>query len=233
MVNLGNDWDGILSEEFQKSYYLELRQFLKQEYGRYTVYPHMNDIFNALKTTAYSAVKAVILGQDPYHNPGQAHGMCFSVKNGQPPPSLVNIYKEIDDNIYKGTGNREQGTGSDTGHDTRRNGDLTAWARQGVLLLNTVLTVRENSPLSHRDKGWEIFTDAVIGALNRREKPVVFLLWGSHAQKKAVLITNERHHILRAAHPSPLSAFNGFFGCGHFKTANEILMEQGESAIDW
>jgi uracil-DNA glycosylase len=220
MVKFGNDWDGVLSCEFEKEYYLALRQFLRHEYGGYTVYPDMNDIFNALKTTAYSAVKAVILGQDPYHNPGQAHGMCFSVKNGIPPPSLVNIYKEIDGNI------KGEGKGI-------RNGDLTAWARQGVLLLNTVLTVRQNSPLSHRDKGWETFTDAVICALNKREKPVVFLLWGSHAQKKAALITERRHHILRAAHPSPLSAFNGFFGCGHFAKTNEILKISGEKEINW
>ena len=220
MVKFGNDWDDILAEEFKKDYYLQLRQFLRHEYGGYTVYPHMNDIFNALKTTAYSAVKAVILGQDPYHNPGQAHGMCFSVKNGIPPPSLVNIYKEIDDNIKSG----DKGS---------RNGDLTAWARQGVLLLNTLLTVRKNSPLSHKDKGWEIFTDAVINALNKREKPVVFLLWGAPAQKKAALITERRHHILRAAHPSPLSAFNGFFGCGHFAKTNEILNAAGEPPITW
>ena len=220
MVSFCNDWDGILADEFTKDYYLNLRQFLKQEYGGYTVYPHMNDIFNALKTTPYSGVKAVILGQDPYINPGQAHGMCFSVKNGQPPPSLINIYKEIDEN-YK------------MGDTPPRNGDLTDWAKQGVLLLNTVLTVRAGVSLSHKDKGWETFTDTVIGALNKREKPVVFLLWGSHAQKKAALITERRHYILKAAHPSPLSAFNGFFGCGHFSKTNEILKTNGEETIIW
>ena len=223
MVKLGNDWDEIIGGEFQKNYYLELREFLKQEYGKYAVYPNMNDIFNALKTTPFGAVKAVILGQDPYHNPGQAHGMCFSVRNGQPPPSLVNIYKEIDDN----------NKAADVTRQGKRDGDLTDWAKQGVLLLNATLTVRENSPLSHKDKGWEMFTDAVIKALNRREKPVIFLLWGSHAQKKAAFITDDRHHILRAAHPSPLSAYNGFFGCGHFRKANEILAEMGEGPIVW
>lgn len=223
MVSLGNDWDGILKGEFEKGYYLALREFLKCEYGNYTVYPDMRDIFNSLKTTPYSAVKAVILGQDPYHNPGQAHGMCFSVKNGRPPPSLVNIYKEIDDN----------NKGIDVSARGPRDGDLTSWAKQGVLLLNTVLTVRENSPLSHRGMGWEIFTDAVISALNRRLRPVVFLLWGSHAQKKAALITEDRHYILKAAHPSPLSAFGGFFGCGHFMKTNGILKETGQEPIIW
>jgi len=220
MIKLENDWDAFLEEETAKDYYRELRRFLVNEYKTKTIYPKAGDIFNALKFCPLANIKAVILGQDPYHNPGQAHGMCFSVKNGIPPPSLVNIYKEIDDNIKSG----DKGS---------RNGDLTAWARQGVLLLNTLLTVRKNSPLSHKDKGWEIFTDAVINALNKREKPVVFLLWGAPAQKKAALITERRHHILRAAHPSPLSAFNGFFGCGHFAKTNEILNAAGEPPITW
>ena len=220
-VKLGNDWDEILGDEFKKPYYSELREFLKTEYGTYTVYPPMEDIFNSLKATPYSAVKAVILGQDPYHNPGQAHGMCFSVKRGvQPPPSLLNIYKEI---------NAEYPDGKCDCSD----GYLEDWARQGVLLLNTVLTVRAHTPMSHRGRGWETFTDAVIKRLNEREKPVIFLLWGSPARAKASLITNPRHFILQAAHPSPLSA-TGFFNCGHFKRANRIITEYelGEE-IDW
>lgn len=220
MVNLGNDWDEILADEFKKGYYLSLRQFLKDEYSNYIVYPPMHDIFNALKATPYGGVKAVILGQDPYHNPGQAHGMCFSVKNGRPPPSLINIFKEIDDNA----GGGEKGP---------RTGDLTAWAEQGVLLLNTVLTVRENRPLSHCGKGWESFTGAVISALNKREKPVIFLLWGSQAKAKAALITEKRHYVLTAPHPSPLSAYSGFFGCGHFAAANGILKGLGEKPVVW
>ena len=219
MVKFGNDWDEVLKGEFEKEYYLKLRQFLRVEYGNYTVYPPMEDIFNALKVTAYNSVKAIILGQDPYHNPNQAHGMCFSVKNGVPPPSLVNIFKEIDNN--------------NEGERGERNGDLTGWAKSGVLLLNTVLTVRENQPLSHRDKGWEIFTDAVIAALNRREKPVIFLLWGAQARAKKALITNPSHIVLTAAHPSPLSAYSGFMGCGHFKQVNTILVNRGEGPIIW
>ncbi len=219
MVNLGNDWDDILSAEFKKDYYLKLREFLKDEYARFKVYPPMHDIFNALRTTAFKSVKAVILGQDPYHNLGQAHGMCFSVMNGAPPPSLQNIYREIDNN-----NDMEKGS---------RSGDLTGWAQSGVLLLNTVLTVRENQPLSHKGKGWETFTDAVINALDKREKPVIFLLWGAQAKAKAQLISGRQHIVLTAAHPSPLSAYNGFFGCGHFKRVNEILKERGETPISW
>ena len=220
MVRLNNDWDNLLKDEFQKDYYLRIREFLKKEYSEQTIYPNMHDIFNALKATPYNNVKVVILGQDPYHNPGQAHGMSFSVKEGiQPPPSLLNIYKEIE---------------SEFGIEMPKDyGYLQQWAEQGVLLLNTVLTVRENKPQSHKECGWEIFTDRIIELLNEREEPIVFLLWGSNAKSKKRLITNENHLILEAVHPSPLSAYRGFFGCGHFKKANEFLSENGLSPISW
>jgi uracil-DNA glycosylase len=215
MVHLGNSWDALLADQFEQDYYLNLREFLKSEYRTARVYPPMNDIFNALKATPYEKVKAVILGQDPYHQPGQAHGMCFSVRKGvEPPPSLKNIYKELQ---------------AELGFVPPSHGELTQWAKEGVLLLNTVLTVRESAPASHRGKGWELLTDRVIQLLNQRPEPVVFLLWGSHARAKKELITNPRHLILEAAHPSPLSAYNGFFGCGHFIKTNEFLKEP----INW
>lgn len=219
MVNFGNEWDNLLKDEFLKPYYLELREFLKKEYATQTIYPHMNDIFNSLKYTSYSDVKAVILGQDPYHGPGQAHGLCFSVKKGvAPPPSLVNIFKELS---------------SDLNIPIPEHGELTKWAREGVLLMNAVLTVREGEPNSHKGKGWEIFTDNVISLLNQREKPLVFILWGANARSKTKLITNPAHKILESAHPSPLSAYNGFFGCRHFSKTNEFLLENGIDQIDW
>lgn len=219
MVNIGNDWDELLKDAFSSEWYNELRQFLKEEYSRHTVYPDMHDIFNALKATPYSAVKAVILGQDPYHNPGEAHGMCFSVKPGvKIPPSLVNIFKEIN---------------SDLGIPIPDNGYLKPWAEQGVLLLNTILTVRRNEPFSHKGKGWEKLTDTVIKRLNDRPDPVVFLLWGAPARAKKSLITNPRHFVLEAAHPSPLSAYNGFFGCRHFSETNSILFSLGKTPINW
>lgn len=219
MVNIGNSWDQLLMDEFKKDYYLKLRQFLKQEYSTQTIFPHMNNIFNALKYTAYEDVKAVILGQDPYHGEGQAHGLCFSVQKGiEPPPSLKNIFKELN---------------SDLGIAEPNHGELTAWAKQGVLLLNTVLTVRKGQANSHRGMGWEIFTDKIIELLNVREKPIVFILWGSPAKAKAKLITNPKHYILSTVHPSPLSAYNGFFGCKHFSKTNEILQSIGSSPIDW
>lgn len=219
VVNIGNDWNEILKDEFSKEYYLRLRQFLKQEYSSYTVYPNMYDIFNALKATAYKDIKIVILGQDPYHEPNQAHGLCFSVKKGvEPPPSLKNIFKEIQ---------------AELGIAPPNHGELTKWANQGILLLNTVLTVRRGAANSHKGKGWENFTDAVIKKVNEREKPVIFMLWGGNAKQKLPLITNTKHIVLKAAHPSPLSAYNGFFGCGHFSKANEILRELGEKEIDW
>lgn len=219
MVNIGNDWDSLLAGEFDKEYYQMLRAFLVSEYRSRTIYPSMYDIFNALKSTPYGEVKAVILGQDPYHGPGQAHGMCFSVKKGVPkPPSLVNIFKEIQ---------------SDLGIAPPEHGNLQYWADQGVLLLNTVLTVRAGTPNSHKGKGWEVFTDKVISLLDQREKPIVFLLWGANAKAKTALIRNPNHLILTAAHPSPLSAHNGFFGCRHFSRTNEFLKEKGETPIDW
>ncbi len=220
MVNLGNEWDKVLEGEFSKDYYLKLRQFLKEEYTYHTIYPNMYDIFNALKYTSYSDVKVVILGQDPYHGPNQAHGLSFSVQKGiMPPPSLVNIYKEIE-NEFGVTMPKDYGC-------------LTKWARQGVLLLNTTLTVRAHNANSHKDAGWRIFTDNVIHKLNEREDPVVFLLWGSHSIKKKALIDERKHLVLTSAHPSPLSAYRGFFGCGHFKTANDFLLAKGKTPIDW
>ena len=219
MVNLGNDWDSILADEWQKPYYLELRKFLKREYSTQTVYPNMNDIFNALKLTSFKDTKVVIIGQDPYHGFGQAHGLCFSVKKGVvPPPSLKNIYKELKNDI---------------GFEIPNHGELTSWAKQGVLLLNNVLTVREGLPNSHKGKGWEIFTDRVIGELNKKETPVVFLLWGANAQKKAEIITNPKHFKLMTVHPSPLSASRGFFGCRHFSKTNEILQKNRINPINW
>ncbi len=219
MVNIGNDWDEILKDEFQKDYYLKLREFLKTEYRCHTVYPDMYDIFNALKYTSFKDTKAVIIGQDPYHGPGQAHGLCFSVKKGvEPPPSLKNIYKELID---------------DVGIAPPTHGELTSWAKQGVLMLNTVLTVRAGQANSHKGRGWEIFTDRVISELNKKDTPVVFLLWGRNAGTKAEVITNPIHKKLTAPHPSPLSAYSGFFGCRHFSKANEILKSAGKEPIDW
>ena len=199
MVHIGNDWDERLAGEFEKEYYLALRQFLIEEYRRYQVYPGMYDIFNALKYTSFADTKVVILGQDPYHGPGQAHGLCFSVKKGvEPPPSLQNIFKELME---------------DVGIPQPPHGELTCWAREGVLLLNTVLTVRAHQPNSHKGKGWEILTDRIISELNHKTTPVVFLLWGANARSKKKLITNPQHVILETVHPSPLSAYGGFFGC--------------------
>lgn len=219
MMHIGNEWDALLADELKKDYYLRLREFLKQEYSTRRIYPPMNDIFNALRRTSYSDVKAVILGQDPYHGAGQAHGMCFSVKKGTPPPpSLQNIFKELK---------------SDLGIDPPNHGELTAWADSGVLLLNTVLTVREGMANSHRGMGWEQFTDRIIELLNQREKPMVFLLWGGNARSKARLITNPNHLVLQCAHPSPLSAYNGFFGCRHFSKTNTFLEQHGIAPINW
>lgn len=219
MVNIGNDWDKILEGEFDKEYYKNIRSFLKKEYETQTIYPNMFDLFNALKYTPYDSAKVVIIGQDPYHGPNQAHGLCFSVQDGiVPPPSLVNIYKEIN---------------ADLGIPIPKSGNLTKWAKEGVLLLNNVLTVRAGSPNSHKGKGWEIFTDCVISHINNREKPVVFLLWGANAKSKAKLITNTKHLVLTTVHPSPLSAYNGFFGCKHFSKANEFLIKTGQEPIDW
>lgn len=219
MVNIGNSWDAILSDEWTKPYYLKLREFLKYEYSHYEIYPDMYNIFNSLKLTPFENVRAVIIGQDPYHEPGQAHGLCFSVREGtELPPSLQNIYKEISDEL---------------GLPVPEKGDLTKWAQSGVLMLNTVLTVRRGCANSHAGKGWEIFTDRVISELNKKETPVVFLLWGANARRKCEIITNPIHYKLTAPHPSPLSAYRGFFGCGHFAQCNRILTENGLAPIDW
>lgn len=219
MVNIGNDWDTILADEWEKPYYKKLRQFLKEEYSSKKIYPDMFDIFNALKYTSFQSTKVVIIGQDPYHGQGQAHGLCFSVKKGViPPPSLKNIFKELK---------------SDVGKEIPVHGELVDWAKQGVLLLNTVLTVREGNPNSHKGMGWEQFTDRVITELNNKQTPVVFLLWGANAQKKAELITNPKHYKLMSVHPSPLSASRGFFGCRHFSKTNSILKQNNLEEIKW
>lgn len=219
MVHIGNSWDEILGGEFEKEYYKELRKFLVHEYQTGRIFPDKNNIFNALKLTPYEKVKVVILGQDPYHGYGQAHGLAFSVQPGvKTPPSLLNMYKEL----------RE-----DQGCYIPNNGYLVPWAEQGVLLLNTALTVREGEANSHRNKGWEILTDEIIKKLNEREKPIVFLLWGNNAKEKSKYITNPNHLVLTAVHPSPLSASRGFFGCKHFSKANDFLQKAGEGKIDW
>lgn len=219
MVTLNNDWDELLKDEFQKEYYLKLRQFLAREYTSKTIYPDKYNIFEAFKLTPYKDVKVVILGQDPYHGENQAHGLAFSVqKEVEIPPSLKNVYKELIDDLNCYMPN---------------NGYLVPWARQGVLLLNTSLTVIANIANSHRNKGWEIFTDKIIQLLNEKETPVVFLLWGNNAKEKVKYITNPIHLVLKAAHPSPLSASRGFFGCRHFSKANKFLKEHGLDEVDW
>ena len=219
MVHIGNDWDELLKEEFSKEYYLNLRKFLANEYKTHTVYPDMYDIFNAFKLTSYADTKVVIFGQAPYHEPDQAHGLAFSVKKGvKIPPSLLNMYKELNHEL---------------GCYIPNNGYLEKWARQGVMLLNNSLTVRQSSANSHRNIGWEEFTNAVARLYNERKKPIIFMLWGNNAKEKMKIITNPHHIIMTAAHPSPLSASRGFFGCEHFKTANKILERNGDMPIDW
>ena len=219
MVNIGNKWDELLKDEFEKDYYKKIREFLKSEYSQYVVYPKMENIFSALKLCDYEDIKVVIIGQDPYHEEGQAHGLSFSVQPGIAiPPSLLNMYKELQ---------------ADLGCYIPNNGFLEKWAKQGVLLLNNVLTVRAHQANSHKDCGWENFTDRIVVELNKRETPVIFLMWGSCAKNKEKLITNSIHKILKAPHPSPLSAYRGFFGCKHFSTVNNILMENGDLPIDW
>ncbi len=225
MVSIGNDWDEILSGEFEKDYYVTLRKFLVEEYRHEEIYPGMYDIFNALKLTPYANVKAVIIGQDPYHEPGQAHGLAFSVQKGvQVPPSLRNIYKELatDAGCIPGGGQFE----------IPSHGCLTEWAEQGVLLLNATLTVRRGQAGSHRNKGWELFTDRVIGLLSERKTPVVFILWGANARAKKKLIHGP-HLVLEGTHPSPLSAHTGFFGGKYFSKANAFLEENAIEPIDW
>ena len=218
MVELKNDWDLILKDLFNSPLYLQIREFLKKEYFTQTIYPPMQDIFNCFKLTPFSKVKVVILGQDPYHNPGQAHGLCFSVKNSPFPPSLKNIFKEIADEFNT---------------PIRTNGNLTDWAEQGVLLLNTSLSVRQNQANSHSNCGWQAFTDEVIKILNDNPNPIVYLLWGGNARSKKKLITNKNHLILESAHPSPLSAYAGFFGNNHFKKCNEFLIKNNLEPIKW
>lgn len=219
MVHIGNDWDAILKGEFEQEYYQRLRKFLVQEYRSKTIYPKAEDIFKAFQWTSYQKAKIVLLGQDPYHGEGQAHGLSFSVPKGQRiPPSLLNMYKELRDSL---------------GCDIPKHGCLEKWAKQGVLLLNSSLTVVAGEASSHSNIGWEIFTDHVIQMLNRREDPLIFILWGNHAKKKKKWIDQKRHFVLEGVHPSPLSASRGFFGCGHFQEANQILGELGKAEIDW
>lgn len=214
-----NEWLEYLKPEFSKPYYRELYNFVKEEYSTREIFPPSDKIFSALEHTSVKDVKVVIIGQDPYHEPGQAHGMSFSVLPGvKTPPSLQNMYKELN---------------SELGCYIPNNGYLVKWADQGVLLLNAVLTVRSGAANSHKGKGWEQFTDAVIRAVNAQDRPVAYLLWGSNARAKKALINNPKHLVLETVHPSPLSAYNGFFGCGHFKKANEFLKENGLTPIDW
>lgn len=218
-AEFNNDWDNLLKDEFNKDYYLKLREFLINEYKTQIIHPSMYDIFNALKFTAYKDVKVVILGQDPYHGPNQAHGFSFSVKHGvKTPPSLRNIFKELN---------------SDLGCYIPNNGFLEEWAKQGVLLLNTVLTVREGQANSHKGKGWEIFTDRIIELLNKRDEPIVFILWGRNAISKEAIITNPIHKIIKSVHPSPLSATRGFFGSKPFSQTNEFLKSINKDPINW
>ncbi|HJC21284.1 MAG TPA: uracil-DNA glycosylase [Candidatus Butyricicoccus avicola] len=219
MVQIGNDWDALLADEFHSEYYAQIRRVLKKEYAEHEVYPPMEDIFNALRYTAYADVKAVLLGQDPYHGPGQAQGLCFSVRPGVPlPPSLQNIFTELQ---------------NDMGLPAPHSGSLIPWAKEGVLLLNTTLTVRRGEPNSHSKIGWTRFTDAIIQKLNAHERPIVFLLWGGNARSKKKFITNPNHLVLETVHPSPLSVYQGFFGCRHFSQCNEFLMQHGIAPIDW
>lgn len=212
-------WKAVLLDEFNKPYFIALKNFLVEEKKHYIVYPEGKNIFNAFACTPFDKVKVVIIGQDPYHGPGQAHGLSFSVQDGvAQPPSLKNIFKELHDDI---------------GKEIPVSGNLESWARQGVLLLNATLTVRANQPGSHQNKGWEVFTNTVIQTLSEQKSGLVFLLWGRFAQDKASLIDTSKHHVLQAAHPSPFSAYHGFFGCRHFSQTNDILLSQGLSPIQW
>lgn len=214
-----NDWLSVIGQEFKEEYYLNLRRFLMQEYRNEVVYPQADDIFNAYHYTPYAKLKVLILGQDPYHGENQAHGLCFSVKKGiEIPPSLLNIYKELQE---------------DTGFVPPKHGYLKQWAAEGVFLLNTVLTVRKGKPQSHANRGWEQFTNATIRAVNRIDRPVVIMLWGRPAQMKSSLLSNPKHLVLKAPHPSPLSAYRGFFGCKHFSKCNQFLLEHGVEPVDW
>ncbi len=218
MIDLG-DWNERLAPLFQEERYLNIREFLKEEYSNHTVYPDMYDIFNCFRYTPFSNVKAVLLGQDPYHGEGQAHGLCFSVQEGiEKPPSLVNMLKELK---------------NDLGYEPPKNGTLTKWAKEGVLMMNTALTVRAHQANSHANCGWSWFTDSVIRLLSEQKEHLVFILWGGNARKKVPLIDQKKHCILQCAHPSPLSAYNGFFGCRHYSKTNEYLQSVGKTPIDW
>lgn len=219
MIKLNNDWDELLKDEFEKNYYLNLMGFLKIEYSEKTIYPSIDNVYDALKKTSYKDTKVLILGQDPYHGENQANGLAFSVQPGvRTPPSLLNIYKELN---------------LELGCFIPNNGNLMPWANQGVLLLNTALTVKAHEANSHNGQGWEIFTDEIIKILNKRSEPVIFVLWGANARKKKEFITSKQHYVLEAPHPSPLSARRGFFGCGHFSRINEILVKLQKDKIDW
>lgn len=216
---IGNDWDSLLNEEYKKEYFKKLENFVTEEYNHKTIYPKVNEVYNAFRYTSYDDVKVVIIGQDPYHGENQAEGLCFSVKNGVPkPPSLVNIFKELN---------------NDLGCNIPNNGSLVQWTQQGILLLNAVLTVEKDKAASHRGKGWETFTDEVIKIINKKTTPVVFILWGNYARSKKELITNNKHFIIESAHPSPLSAYNGFFGSKPFSKTNNFLISHGLEPINW
>ncbi|HHU59378.1 TPA: uracil-DNA glycosylase [bacterium] len=218
-MRVNNGWKEFFKEETKKEYFLNLESFLSKEYQNNKVYPSRENLFNCFRLTSLEDVKVVILGQDPYHQPSQAHGLAFSVQRGvKIPPSLRNIFKEIN---------------NDTGAAIPSHGDLTYLAKQGVLLLNTILTVEDSKPLSHQNKGWEIFTDRVIDQVNNSKQPIVFLLWGNNSRNKKELITNKEHLVLEAPHPSPLSSYHGFFGCKHFSKANEFLIKNNLKPIDW
>lgn len=216
---IGNDWDNLLKDEYNKDYFKDLEKFVLKEYNAKTIYPKINEVYNAFRYTSFNDIKVVIIGQDPYHGENQAEGLCFSVKKGvQKPPSLVNIFKELHD---------------DLGYAIPKNGSLVSWTKEGVLLLNAVLTVEKDKAASHKGKGWERFTDEVIKIINKKDTPVVFILWGSYARSKKELITNKKHFIIESAHPSPLSAYNGFFGSKPFSKANTFLIEHGLKPINW
>lgn len=216
---IGNDWDTLLSDEYQKDYFKNLEKFVLSEYKTKTIYPKICEVYNAFRYTNFNDIKVVILGQDPYHGENQAEGLCFSVKKGvKQPPSLVNIFKELHD---------------DLGYKIPKSGSLVPWTKEGVLLLNAVLTVEKDKAASHKGRGWERFTDEVIKIVNKKDTPVVFILWGSYARSKKELITNDKHFIIESAHPSPLSAYNGFFGSKPFSKANKFLVEHNIKPINW
>ncbi len=216
---IGNDWDKLLEKEYEKDYFKSLIEFVKQEYKTKTIYPKQNEVFNAFRYTTFEDLKVVILGQDPYHGPNQAEGLSFSVSNDVlKPPSLQNIFKELE---------------SDLGIQFPKHNSLKPWAKEGVLLLNAVLTVEEHTPTSHKDKGWEKFTDEIISIINKKTTPVVFILWGSYARNKKKLITNPIHYIIESPHPSPFSAYNGFFGSKPFSKTNEFLKQHNIKEINW